>query len=301
MQLNEAKYQKTRRLLSLAVGLLTILPLAPLINRYIPPIIIGSWNFDLLVAILMAGLFTYLIIRIFRFLIIPAVILLLLVVIYSQFFAGYGIASIVHDYQSLVKNNWGRKEEKQIAFVFTPSFFDAPLNRTVNQLKSKITPTDSLVRNFAVEHSLENFRDYYPKYGNITRIFSLFKFINARFQYVPDARRDEYFASARETILNGLGGDCDDHTILMVSAIEAIGGRARMVLTEGHLYPELYCGDKTEFEKVQQAIIHLFGNEKINNIYFRENNGEYWLNLDYSARHPGGPYVSDKVFAIIER
>lgn len=74
-----------------------------------------------------------------------------------------------------------------------------------------------------------------------------------------------------------------------------------MVLTEGHLYPELYCGDKTEFEKVQQAIIHLFGNEKINNIYFRENNGEYWLNLDYSARHPGGPYVSDKVFAIIER
>ena len=35
------------------------------------------------------------------------------------------------------------------------------------------------------------------------------------------------------------------------------------------------------------------------NIYYHEDNGQFWLNLDYSARHPGGPYVSDKAFAII--
>ena len=100
--------------------------------------------------------------------------------------------------------------------------------------------------------------------------------------------------------MNGLGGDCDDHSILMVSAMRAIGGRARMVLTEGHLYPELYCGNKAEFEKIQQAIIHLFDREVNGNIFFHEMNGEYWLNLDYSARYPGGPYVSEKAFAIIE-
>jgi hypothetical protein len=73
-----------------------------------------------------------------------------------------------------------------------------------------------------------------------------------------------------------------------------------MILTEGHIYPELYCGDKAEFEKTQQAIQELFGKEVVGNIYFHENNGQYWLNLDYSARYPGGPYVKEKAFAIIE-
>lgn len=301
MQVNQVKYQKTRRLLSAAIGLLTILPLAPLINRYIPPLIIGGWNFDLIIAIILSGLLTYLILKVFHFLVIPAIVLLFVVILYNQFFSGYGLGSMVNDYRSIVKSNWGKKEEKKIDLIYTPSFFDAPLNRTVKSLRSKVNPTDSIVRNFAVKHSLSNYKEYYNKYGNIVRIFSLFKYINSNFQYVPDSQRDEYFASPQETILNGLGGDCDDHSILMVSTIEAIGGRARMVLTEGHLYPELYCGNKTEFEKVQQAIIHLFDHEKIDNIYFHEVNGEYWLNLDYTAHHPGGPYVSEKVYALIEK
>ena len=97
----------------------------------------------------------------------------------------------------------------------------------------------------------------------------------------------------------GMGGDCDDHTILMVSALKAIGVHARMVLTEGHLYPELLCGDEKNFEKVNTAIMSLFSREVKGNIYYHEENGQFWLNLDYSARHPGGPYVSDKAFAII--
>ena len=56
---------------------------------------------------------------------------------------------------------------------------------------------------------------------------------------------------------NGMGGDCDDHTILMVSALKAIGAHCRMVLTEGHLYPELLCGDEKAFEVMQSAIILL--------------------------------------------
>lgn len=167
-------------------------------------------------------------------------------------------------------------------------------------LESKIDYKDSVVRNFAVQNSLTDFREFYNKYGNTVRLLSLFRHINSNFQYVPDSQRDEYFATPRETILNGLGGDCDDHSILMVSAMRAIGGRARMILTEGHLYPELYCGNKEEFEKMQQAIIHLFGKTVNGNIFYHEMNGEYWLNLDYSARYPGGPYVSEKAFAIIE-
>lgn len=301
MQVTRKKYNHTKRFLSAVIGLITIIPLAPMINRYIPPVIIGSWNIDLMLAVMLAGISIYLILRIFQFLVIPILLVLLIVLIYNQFATGYGLEMVINDYKSIVKNNWGKKEEKQIDFIITPSFFDAPLNKTVKSLQQKLNPNDSVVRNFAVKHSLVNYKEYYNKYGNIVRIFSLFRHINHNFQYVPDSQRDEYFASPQETILNGLGGDCDDHSILMVSAIEAIGGRARMVLTEGHLYPELYCGNKTEFEKTQQAIIHLFANQPIENIYYHEQNGEYWLNLDYTARHPGGPYVSEKVFAIIER
>ncbi|RYE56611.1 MAG: transglutaminase family protein, partial [Sphingobacteriales bacterium] len=181
-----------------------------------------------------------------------------------------------------------------------PSFFDGPLTKTVKALQSKVDYKDSIVRNFAVQHSLEYFDEYHMKYGSMVRLLSLFKYINSNFKYVSDSERDEYFATPKETILNGMGGDCDDHTLLMVSCLKAIGGHVRMVLTEGHLYPELFVGDEKSFERMQQAIVYLFGNEAIDNMYYHEQNGQYWLNLDYSAKYPGGPYVSEIAYAIIE-
>jgi hypothetical protein len=293
------KHGLTRKFLVICISILTILPLAPLINRYIPPMIVGNWNLDLTISIILAGAVTWLILRLFRFLIIPAVGLLILVLLYNQLTNGYGFGSMISDYRSMVENNWGKKGEKEIDLVVTPTFFEGPLTKTTKSLQSKVNYKDSLVRNFAVTNSLESFDQYHLKYGSIVRILSLFKHINSNFKYVPDSERDEYFATPRETILNGLGGDCDDHAILMVSAMKAIGGHCRMVLTDGHLYPELYCGDQKLFEKMQQAIIHLFGNEAIDNMYYHEQNGQYWINLDYTARYPGGPYVSETAYAII--
>ena len=47
-------------------ALVTIIPLAPLINRYLPPIMVGSWNLDLPIAILAAFLLVMGVIKIFR-------------------------------------------------------------------------------------------------------------------------------------------------------------------------------------------------------------------------------------------
>ncbi|MEP7257250.1 MAG: transglutaminase domain-containing protein [Flavitalea sp.] len=293
------QYRGLQRLLLTVTGILTVIPLAPLINRYVPPIIVGSWNIDLLVSVVLAAVFTIVVVRIFHFLIIPALVLFVAVILYNQFTDGYGLGRMLKDYKVMVAKNWGNKEHKETDLVMMPSFFDGPLTKTVKALNSKIDYKDSIVRNFAVTHSLEHFDNYYNKYGSITRTLSLFKYINNNFKYVSDAERDEYFAGPRETILNGLGGDCDDHSLLMVSALQAIGSRCRMVLTEGHLYPELYCGNKTQFEKMQNAILNLFSKEIVSNIYYHELKGEYWINLDYSARYPGGPYVSEKAFAII--
>ena len=293
------KYGHTRKVLLVILSILAVIPLAPLINRYIPPLIIGDWNFDLTVSIILAGTLTFLTLRLFRFLLLPAVGLLILVLIYNQLTNGYGFGNMIRDYKTMVQNNWGKKEQKEIDLVLRPTFFDGPLTKTVKTLQSKVIATDSVVRNWSVKYSLESFDEYYPKYGAQVRLLSLFKHINSNFKYVSDSERDEYFATARETILNGLGGDCDDHSILMVSCMKSIGAHCRMILTDGHLYPELLCGDEKQFELMQQAVIHLFGNEAIDNMYYHEQNGQYWINLDYTARYPGGPYVSETAYAII--
>ena len=293
------KYGHTRKVLLVLLSILAVIPLAPLINRYIPPLVLGDWNLDLTVSIILAAALTFLTLRLFRFLLLPAVGLLILVLIYNQLTNGYGFGNMLRDYKSMVQNNWGKKEQKEIDLVLRPTFFDGPLTKTVKALQSKVRPTDSVVRNWSVKYSLESFDEYYPKYGSQVRLLSLFRHINSNFKYVSDSERDEYFATASETIQNGLGGDCDDHTILMVTCMKAIGAHCRMILTDGHLYPELLCGDEKQFEMMQQAVIHLFGNEAIDNMYYHEQNGQYWINLDYTARYPGGPYVSETAYAII--
>jgi hypothetical protein len=293
------KYGHTRKVLLVLLSILAVIPLAPLINRYIPPLILGNWNLDLTVSIILAATLTFLTLRLFRFLLLPAVGLLILVLIYNQLTNGYGFGNMIRDYKTMVQNNWGKKEQKEIDLVLRPTFFDGPLTKTVKALQAKVQPTDSVVRNWSVKYSLESFDEYYPKYGSQVRLLSLFRHINSNFKYVSDSERDEYFATAKETIQNGIGGDCDDHTILMVTCMKAIGAHCRMILTDGHLYPELLCGDEKQFEMMQQAVIHLFGNEAIDNMYYHEQNGQYWINLDYTARYPGGPYVSETAYAII--
>lgn len=283
------------------IGLLTIIPLAPLINRFIPPVIVGYWNIDLLLSIIASFLFIRFTLWLFSPLIIPAFLLLAGFIAYNQFTNGYNLGNIILDYKNLVTISWDTRDHKEKdLYLIKPDIFDSGIEKAANGLKSKINPKDSLTRNFAVKHAIEFFDDYHKKYGPKVRYLSLFKYINNNFKYVADPDRDEYFASPAETIENGLGGDCDDHTILMISAMKAIGAKCRMVLTENHVYPELYCGDKKNFNEMQEAITHLFAAEHFSGLYFREESGNYWINLDYTARYPGGPYVDNKAYAIVE-
>lgn len=283
------------------LGLLTILPLAPLINRVVPPILLGGWNADLLVAIIISFFLVRFIIWIFKPLIIPAFIMVCIVLVFNLLTTNYNLGSMMNDYRKLVVHNWNNKDRKEKdLYLIKPSLFDSEVGKAVKGLKSKINYKDSVVRNFAVTHSLDYFDEYYNKYGSIVRLLSLFRYINKNFKYVSDAQKDEYYATPRETIENKLGGDCDDHTILMISTMKAIGAKCRMVLTIDHVYPELHCGTKESFLLMQNAIVNLFGDQNFSGLYYREENGQYWLNLDYSARHPGGPYVDNKAYAVVE-
>lgn len=294
-------YKSARYALGTVAGVLIIIPLSPLICRFIPPIMLGSYNIDMLLAVLIAIVVVRMILWLVRPLIIPAFLLLVGLLIFNQFAGRYGFDNVFDDYKTLAYANWQVRDQKQTDLLsINPGLFESDNSKGTREIKSKVRITDSVVRNFSVKHSLEYFREYQAKYGMLTRHLSLFKYINNNFNYVPDAQRDEYFATAKETILDDLGGDCDDHSILMVSCLMSIGAKCRLVVVEGHMYPEIYAGRKADFEVFQQAVVQLFSDQKVKNIFYHENNGDYWVNLDYTARHPGGPYMNDKLKLLID-
>ncbi|WP_153797121.1 transglutaminase domain-containing protein [Foetidibacter luteolus] len=295
------KYKHTQDLLTYTAGLLLIIPLAPFICRFIPPVMLGGINIDLIISFLIAIVLVRLLLWLIKPLVLPAAILITLVLLFNQLNGRYSFSSVYHDYKTLAYINWKVREEKQSDLLnVSPYMFENPAGKVSRLVKAKVQTTDSTVRNFSVQHSLDYFTVYEAKYKMLPRYLSLFRYINMNFKYVPDTRRDEYYATPKETILNGLGGDCDDHSILMASCLMSIGARCRMVIVEGHMYPEMFVGDKEDFEIMQQAIIQLFADTQIHRIYYHEYNGEFWINLDYSAKHPGGPYLNDKVKLVIE-
>ncbi|MGE7773428.1 transglutaminase domain-containing protein [Chitinophaga caseinilytica] len=301
MPIDQSKYTTFQHFLLNLLSLLTVLPLAPYLNRFMPVIQVGAWHIDLFVSILIAFLFTRLLLWIFRPLIIPAFVLVAGALIVNQFTGKYTFQNVVNDYQGMVQGNWGTKDSKQLDILsFYPRKVETYVDKTVRGIREKVNYNDSLVRNFSVKHSVDYYDEYFPKYGRIVRYLSLYRYIRENFKYVNDSQRDEYFATARETIQNGMGGDCDDHSILMMSCMESIGARMRIVLIRGHAYPELYCGNKDDFETMKQAIILLFNNPPVKELYYHEMNGEYWINMDYTARNPGGRYLNNKVYALIE-
>lgn len=301
MGLAEAGKKHTKQVLIEIAGVLTVIPLAPFICRFIPPVMLGDWNIDLVIAVLIALILVRLMIWLLKPMIIGLFLVLAGILIYNEYNNYYTFSDVFNDYQSLVRQNWVVREQKQYDLLSsTPGLFENNRSKTSRLVQLKVQYKDSLVRNFSVKHSLENFGEYQNKYGMLVRYLSLFKYINHNFKYVPDSKRDEYYATPRETILNGLGGDCDDHSILMASSLMSIGADCRLVIIEGHMYPELYVGDKDAFNLMQQAVVQLFPSKNLDRIYYHEYDGEYWINLDYTANHPGGPYMNDKVKLLID-
>lgn len=163
---------------------------------------------------------------------------------------------------------------------------------------------NSKVRNFALYTVNKHFTKT-PNYilnRKFIQYFAVFKEINARWNYVNDPKGQEYFASGSESLLY-FSGDCDDHAILMCAAIKSIGGSMRLIHTGKHMYPELLIGKEKDLEIATYLISsELFIKESKNKtIYFhRDENGKIWLNLDYTARYPGGPFLGEEVLSILD-
>ena len=161
------------------------------------------------------------------------------------------------------------------------------------------------VRNYAVsltaDDSLKKYITDYHEYRRLIQCFAVFRDINKRWNYVNDPLGQEYLVKASDN-LGVFSGDCDDHSIMMAAAIMSIGGTMRLVHTTEHVYPEILIGDKDNLEDINYIIKKVMfkaESEGKRLHYHIDNQKQIWLNLDYTARYPGGEFMESEIIAIL--
>ncbi len=63
--------------------------------------------------------------------------------------------------------------------------------------------------------------------------------------------------------------------------------------TSSHAFAELFIGNQAKKQETSYLLHKRYGRNYPNGLvihYSKDANGNYWLNLDWSAKYPGGPY-----------
>jgi transglutaminase-like putative cysteine protease len=223
-------------------------------------------------------------------------VLALAVVTVLDLSGAYGYRNLATDYGQMLSNLSQRTEA-------LPAVGELKPFKGAEELRAAMDYKDPVVRSFAVRAATTWFNDAPVAESDrkLVQAFSVFKVINSAWVYVSDPADDEYFATAKESVPL-LAGDCDDHAVLMASAIKAIGGRVRLVRTTGHIYPELYVGDAKMMQRAAWLIRNELFPEEAHHAdlyYHTDADGGRWINLDYTRHYPGGPVMNEKIIGIL--
>jgi len=171
---------------------------------------------------------------------------------------------------------------------------------TRDRVVGAIDTTNNKTRNEAVRIAADAEGPF-----SVEQVAQIWSEVRSRWRYVNDPRGAEYFAAASESIDNGYVGDCDDFAIVVVAMIGAIGGDARIVMMDGpqggHAYAEVQVtGDPAEVRDRLANHYRTYRNERlgrqsVSTVHYRPgHDGSVWLNLDWNAGVPGGPYEQER-------
>lgn len=284
---------------SIIIFLLNVLIAIPIFIIIHQNIIDPEWVFhiDRILIFIVLVVIIQLVIRLLRKVIIICIALYLLALLYGTVFGGYGFRSVFDDYRVMI---FAMAENPYPQDIIVSKLLPFP-NRS--EILKAIEYNNPKVRNFALSATTKHFRNIrgYQKYRQTIQSFAVFKEIQNNWNYVNDPKGREYIAAASES-LQHFSGDCDDHAILMAAAIRAIGGTPRLIHTQAHIYPEMLIGSKSDLETVVYLIKEVLfveesKNQKIH--YHIDERGQIWLNLDYTAKYPGGPFMSQEILGAL--
>ena len=226
-----------------------------------------------------------------------SVILYFILLLFGTLSGRYGFQSVFEDYRSMV---YTMSEDPYPQDIIISKLLPFP---NKSKILDAIEYQNPRIRNFAIMATSKHFRDVKGYYDihTIIQSFAVFKEINSRWNYVSDPKGRDYIAKATES-LQYLSGDCDDHSVFMAACIKSIGGTTRLIHTKGHIYPELYIGTQKDLEQINYAIKKvLFPAESKNQTlnYHIDERGDVWLNLDYTAKYPGGPFMNEEILGAL--
>ncbi|RZJ67308.1 MAG: transglutaminase [Flavobacterium sp.] len=306
IKLSEIPFRKIRDRLrvkkpwdSVIIFVLNLLIAIPIFIILHQNLIDPQWPFQIDRILLFIGIIVLiqLILRLLRTIIIVCMALYVIVLIWGSLFGDYGFNSVYEDYRYMI-----------YAMNDSPNPQDLIISKLLpfpnkSRILKAVQYDNPKVRNFSVMATTEYFKDVkgYGDYRTIIQCFAVFKEINSRWNYVSDPKGREYIASASESI-RYLSGDCDDHSILMSACVKSIGGTPRLIHTGGHIYPEILIGTKADLEKINYLIKKvLFVKEsKGKTIHYHiDERGQVWLNLDYTATYPGGPFMHEEILGAL--
>lgn len=284
---------------SVVIFLLNLLIAIPIFIIIHQNIIDPEWflHLDRILIFIFLIIIIQLLLRLLRKVIIICIALYLLVLLWGTLFGGYGFRSVFDDYRVMI---FAMAENPYPQDIIVSKLLPFP-NRS--KILKAIEYNNPKVRNFALNATTKHFRDIkgYQKYRQIIQCFAVFKEIQGNWNYVNDPKGREYIASASES-LQHFSGDCDDHAILMAATIRAIGGTPRLIHTQAHIYPEMLIGSKSDLETVIYLIKEVLFVEESKNQeihYHIDERGQIWLNLDYTAKYPGGPFMSQEILGAL--
>ncbi len=284
---------------SVILVLLSVLIAIPVFIIIHQLLIDPKWPFQvdrILLFIAVVGVIT-LVLRLLKTIILVCLALYLLVLIYGSVFGSYGFNSVFEDYRSMV---YMMADDPNPQDIIISKLLPFP---NKSKILNAIEYDDPQVRNFALLATTKHFKDVkgHREYRLIIQCFAVFKEIQSRWNYVNDPKGKEYIARATESLIH-FSGDCDDHAILMAACVRSVGGTPRLIHTGGHIYPEVLIGNKTDLEAINYLVKEiLFQKESKNKElhYHIDERGQIWLNLDYTATYPGGPFMSEEILGAL--
>lgn len=255
------------------------------------------WHLDRILMIIVLLVLIQLLLSFLRRITLILVFAYLIILLFGSVFGSYTFNSVFNSYQSILYSMNNNPYPQDIILSRLLPFPN----------KSKVIKAiefdNPKVRNFSIMAANKYFKNTkgYQKYNTIIQCFAVFKEINSNWNYVNDPKGQEYIASASES-LQFLSGDCDDHSILMAACVRSIGGTPRLIHTDGHIYPEILIGNEADLETINYLIKKvLFPKESkgktIN--YHIDEHGQIWLNLDYTAKYPGGPFMYEEILGAL--
>ena len=279
----------------IVILLLNILITIPVFLIVHQNIIEFNWplNTDRILIFIIILILLQLILRTLKTIIVICIFLYLISLIYGTIFGEYGFQRVFEDYRSMI---FSMQETPHPEDLIISKLLPFP---NKSKIKDAVNFTNPKVRNFSLYATTKHFKDIkgHSKDRKLIQYFAVFKEIKKRWNYVNDPKGREYIASASES-LQHFSGDCDDHAILMSACIKAIGGTPRIIHTGGHMYPEMLIGNKNDLETAIYLIKEVLFIEESKNQeihYHIDERGKIWLNLDYTATYPGGPFMKEEI------